>query len=130
MNRAIAMIAAGLLACACACAGKGGATVGGGGGGGGGGGSGAGAGDGDAARLCDGIRPKVEQLYRAEAQAKEPKRVDEAVSDNTTMVMNDCARAPRKVAKCVDGVASVPELEKKCLAPLDDEGTEGEALRR
>src|SRR5262245_628228 len=33
---------------------------------------------------CDGIRAKVEQLYRAEAQAKEPKRVDEAVADNAT----------------------------------------------
>jgi len=119
---AIAAIAAMLLACACS--GKGGATVGSGGGG------GSSSNDPDAAHLCDGIRGKVEQLYRAEAQAKEPKRVDEAVSDNTTMVLNDCAKAPRKVVKCVEGVASVPELEKKCLAPLDDEGTEGEALRR
>lgn len=122
MNRAIAMLAAGLLVCACS--GKGGATMGG-----GGGGTGTGTGDPDA-HLCDGIRPKVEQLYRAEAQAKEPKRVDEAVADNTTMVMNDCVRAPRKVAACVNGVSSVPELEKMCLVPLDEEGTEGEALHK
>ena len=112
---AVVAVAAALLACACS--GKGSATVG--------GGSGAGA-----ARSCDEIRAKVEQLYRAEAEAKEPKRVEEAVSDNTTMVMNDCARAPAKVVKCVNAVASVAELEKKCLAPLDDEGTEGEELRR
>ena len=116
---ATAAIAAALLACACS--GKGGATTGGGGGGGT---------DPGAAGLCDGIRAKVEQLYRGEAQAKEPKRVAEAVADNTTMVMNDCARAPAKVSRCVNGVSSVPELEKKCLVPLDDEGTEGEELRR
>jgi hypothetical protein len=119
-----AMAAMGLAAALCACSGKGGTTMGGGGSGGGG------AGSAGAASPCEGIRGKVEQLYRAEAQAREPKRVDEAVADNTTMVMNDCAKAPAKVARCVDGVASVPELEKKCLAPLDDEGTEGEELRR
>jgi hypothetical protein len=109
--RAMAALVAALLACACS--GKGSATVGGGSG----------------ARSCDEIRAKVEQLYRAEAQAKEPKRVEEAVSDNTTMVMNDCARAPAKVVKCVNGASSVAELEKQCLASLDDEGTEGEELR-
>jgi hypothetical protein len=46
------------------------------------------------------------------------------------MVMNDCAKDPAKVSRCVGAVASVPELEKKCLVQLDDEGTEGEALRR
>lgn len=115
---ALAAVAAALLACACS--GKGSTTVGGGGSSGGG----------SAARPCDEIRAKVEQLYRAEAQAKEPKRVEDAVSDNTTMVMNDCAKAPAKVVKCVNGVSSVAELEKKCLASLDDEGTEGEELRR
>ena len=122
-------IAAALLASACcgACGAPNGSTGPGGGGGGGGGGA---AGSDEAARLCGGIRGKVEQLYRAEAQAKEPKRVAEAVTDNTAMVMNDCAKAPAKVSKCVGAVASVPELEKKCLVQLDDEGTEGEELRR
>jgi len=112
-----ALAAMGVAAALCACSGKGGTTMGGGGGSAG-------------ASPCEGIRGKVEQLYRAEAQAREPRRVDEAVADNTTMVMNDCARAPAKVARCVNGVSTVPELEKKCLAPLDDEGTEGEELRR
>ena len=120
-------IAAALLTGACgACGAPNGSTGPTGGGGGGGGGSG----NDEAARLCGGIRAKVEQLYRAEAQAKEPKRVAEAVTDNTAMVMNDCAKAPAKVSKCVGAVASVPELEKKCLVQLDDEGTEGEELRR
>ena len=118
MNRAgrLAIAAAALLACACS--GKGGTTTVGGGN------------EGGEARTCEGIRPKVERLYRAEAEAKEPKRVDEAVADNTRMVMNDCAKAPATVARCVNGVSSVAELEKKCLVPLDDEGTEGEELRR
>ena len=78
---------------------------------------------------CDALRPKLEQLYRAEAQAKEPKRVDEAVADNTTMVMNDCARDPAKVSACVGKAQTVPEVEK-CLRPIDEEGTEGEELRK
>jgi hypothetical protein len=113
-------IAAAAALLACACSGKRGTAVGGGGGG----------GEGTGARPCEGIRAKVERLYRAEAEAKEPKRVDEAVADNTTMVMNDCARAPAKVAACVNDASSVADIEKKCLVPLDDEGTEGEALRR
>jgi hypothetical protein len=77
------------------------------------------------ATTCDGVRPRVEQLYRAEAQAKEPKRVEEAVADNTQMVMNDCAKDPAKTVPCLAKVATVSELEKDCLIPLDDEGTEG-----
>jgi hypothetical protein len=75
---------------------------------------------------CDGARPKVEALYRAEAQAKEPKRVDEAVADNTAMVMKDCAKQPDKTVACLGRVTTVAELEKDCLIPLDPEGTEGE----
>jgi hypothetical protein len=75
---------------------------------------------------CAAVRPKVEQLYRAEAQAREPKRVEEAVADNTTMVMNDCAKAPDKVAACIASATTVKDLEASCLAPIDDEGTEGE----
>jgi hypothetical protein len=82
------------------------------------------------AGACDGIRAKVEGLYRAEAQQKEPKRVDAAVSDNTTMVMNDCAKDPGKVTACIDKVSTVAELEAKCLRALDDEGTEGNELKR
>lgn len=71
---------------------------------------------------CATIRPKVEQLYRAEAQANEPKRVDEATADNTAMVMGDCAKAPDKVAMCVNAAQTVADLEKKCLERLDPEG--------
>lgn len=117
-----------LLACTVAggCSGKHDPTVG----GGTGGTTGTGTGTKAPPTACDGIRAKVEQLYRAEAQAKEPKRVDEAVADNTAMVMNDCAKAPAKVAACVNAASTVAELEKKCLIPLDEEGTDGEELRR
>lgn len=95
-------------------------------------GSGAGPGPGTGAKAtsCEELRPRVEAMYRAEAQAREPKRVEEAVADNTTMVLNDCAKAPDKVIACVNGVASVADLESRCLAPLDEEGSEGDALRR
>ena len=78
------------------------------------------------ATTCDGVRPRVEALYRGEAQQKEPTRVEEAVSDNTTMVMNDCTKDPGKLVPCLAKVATVAELEKTCLIPLDDEGTEGD----
>jgi len=78
------------------------------------------------ATTCDGVRSRVEALYRGEAQQNEPARVEEAVSDNTTMVMNDCTKDPVKLVPCLAKVATVGELEKTCLIPLDDEGTEGD----
>jgi hypothetical protein len=78
---------------------------------------------------CAAMRAKVEQLYRAEAQVKEPKRVDQFVADNTTMVMNDCAKAVDKTVACIERASTVAELEARCVRPLDDEGTEGNALQ-
>ena len=60
----------------------------------------------------------------------EPARLDEAVADNTAMVMNDCALAPDKVVACIGTAATVKDLEARCLAPIDDEGTEGDRLAR
>lgn len=108
------------LALVAACSGNGGGK------GPGGGGPGTGS---TAAGTCADLRAKVEQLYRADAEAKDPKRVDEAVADNTAMVMGDCAKQPAKIAPCV-GAATTVEAMEKCLGPLDDEGTEGEALRK
>jgi hypothetical protein len=79
---------------------------------------------------CDSLRPKLEQLYRAEAQQKEPKRVEEAVADNTQMVLNDCAKQPGRVIACVDRARTLAEIEASCVVPLDDEGTETEALKK
>jgi hypothetical protein len=79
---------------------------------------------------CEAMRGRVEQLYRAEAQAKEPSRVDAAVVDNTAMVMTDCAQDPDKVAACLAAATTVADLEARCLAPIDDEGTEGDKLTR
>ncbi|CAN5908707.1 hypothetical protein BH11MYX3_BH11MYX3_04780 [soil metagenome] len=78
---------------------------------------------------CDGARAKVEQLYRAEAQAKEPKRVEEAVADNNAMVLAECAKDPTAVSACIAKVSSLKELETTCVRQLDDEGTEGDALK-
>lgn len=77
------------------------------------------------ATTCEGVKPRVEQLYRAEAQQKEPKRVDDAVTDNTQMVMTDCSKDPAKIVPCLAKAPTVAALEKDCLIPLDDEGTEG-----
>ena len=77
-----------------------------------------------AAKTCDDVKPRVEQMYRSEAQSREPKRVDEYVADNTHMVMTDCAKDPAKAVPCLAKAGSIAELEKQCVVPLDDEGTE------
>ena len=77
---------------------------------------------------CDAVRAKVEELYRAAARGGDPVRVNEAVADNTTMVMNDCAKAPDKATACITAATTVHELEARCLEPLDDEGTEGDRV--
>ena len=82
------------------------------------------------AKTCDDVKSRIEQMYRSEAQAKEPKRVEEAVADNTAMVMNDCAKDPAKIVPCLARAGSIAELEQQCLIQLDDEGTEGQALVR
>lgn len=79
---------------------------------------------------CDGAKAKVETLYRADVTAEKPERQAEAVADNTQMVMNECVKAPDKVTACIAKVSTSTELEKQCLAQLDDEGSEGEALRK
>jgi hypothetical protein len=78
------------------------------------------------ADTCDGVKPRVEQLYRAEGQAKEPKRVEEYVADNTAMVMADCAKDPARFVPCIASAPTVGDLEKQCTVPLDDEGTEAD----
>lgn len=78
---------------------------------------------------CEGARAKIEQLYRAEAQAKEPKRVEEAVADNTAMVLGECAVNPAVVTACIARISTVKELEASCVRQLNDEGTEADALK-
>ena len=80
----------------------------------------------DNAKTCADVRSRVEQMYRDEARVKEPKRVEEAVADNTAMAMTDCAKDPAKAVPCLAGVPTIAELEKQCLIALDDEGTEGD----
>ncbi len=75
---------------------------------------------------CETARGKIEALYRLDAEVKEPKRIDEAVADNTAMVLADCAKAPERVVPCLAAAENLADVEKKCLVQLDDEGTEGE----
>jgi hypothetical protein len=82
------------------------------------------------ATACAAVRGKIEQLYRTEATAREPARVNEAVADNTAMAMADCARDPAKVSACITAVTTAAELDARCLLPIDDEGTEGDKLAR
>ncbi len=82
------------------------------------------------ATTCEGTRAKVLGLYRRELADQEPGRMTQLVTDNTTMVMNDCAKDPPRVIACIAAAATVADLERTCLLPLDDEGSEGDALRK
>jgi hypothetical protein len=100
---------------------------------GGGGGTGATGGTGAEAADCEAARAHVSQLYRADAgeqhAGKEPAVIDGIVADNTAMVMTECTRDPGRVARCAGAARSAAELERTCLAPLDDEGTEGDRFK-
>jgi hypothetical protein len=108
-----------VIACGCAC-----------GRGAGGGGTGGTGGGGSSAADCDAVAKHVADLYRADAadtmKGKDEKLLEQIVADNTKMVMAECAREPARVAGCAGQAKSAPELERTCLAPLDDEGTEGD----
>lgn len=102
-----------LLLTACACkqkAGEGGGT-----------GTATGA-SGDPA-ACDQLQGKVSGLYQAAAERT--KMTPEEVADNTAMVIAECRGAPDRVIACARKTTSVAQLESQCLAPLDDEGSEG-----
>lgn len=79
---------------------------------------------------CEAVRQKVERMYRSESTDKDAARLEGSIADNTAMVMNDCAKAPDKVVACINGSTTIAELEQNCLVQLDDEGSEGEALRK
>ena len=132
MNRVIAVALVTIVACACPKKG--------------GGGAGNGSAEGNGSNVvappaggCEGLRPQVEAMYRAEAQAKEPNRVEEAVADNTAMVMAECAKAPDRFSTCLAQAPkgtgaeaqawTAKDLETHCMPQLDDEGSEGDALR-
>ncbi len=91
-------------------------------------GDGSGTGTGTAS-TCDDIKDHVDGLYRADATAAKLEHVDETVADNVAMVMTDCAATPAKVAPCASKARTVAELEQRCLIPLDDEGSEGDAFQ-
>ena len=122
MKRVIAVVLVTIVACACPKKGGGRAGTG----------SAEGSGSNAVAPAqgtCEGVKAKIESLYRAEAQAKEPKRVEEAVADNTAMAMAECTKAPDRVAPCIAQAASLKDIEAICMPQLDDEGTEGDTLK-
>lgn len=124
VNRVLLALVA--TAAACACPPKKPAIIG--------AGSGSDAGSGSAvappASACDAMKTKVEAMYRTEAAAQEPKRAEEATSDNTAMVLGECAKAPDKVVPCLQSVTTVKDLEAKCMPQLSDEGSEADVLKQ
>ncbi len=127
----VVVVVAALAACACKGQGSGGGT-------GPGTGSGTGPGSGVAdASACDGQAEHVRGLYEAAAArvatGTPPPTATAAtagteVADNVAMVMAECKAAPARVVPCLRKVTAVAELERTCLAPLDDEGREGQVF--
>lgn len=73
---------------------------------------------------CERMTPKLRLLYRNDAQS------DEAIADNTAMVLAECNRAPDRVSACIAGVTTVKDLEAQCMPQLDEEGSEADVLVR
>ncbi len=71
------------------------------------------------AAKCDALKDKVAGLYQK--QLTDP--VDGEVDDNTHMILTDCRTDPARFLPCIEGAASVAQLERDCVIPLDDEGT-------
>jgi hypothetical protein len=117
---------AALVCVGCAC--KGSSS-----GGGTGPGTGTGSGSGSAKPVvgdpatCETIAAHVEDLYRASAERTQ--MTDGEVADNVAMVLRDCKAAPDRVVACVTKATAVAQLESQCLAPLDDQGSEGEQFK-
>lgn len=82
-----------------------------------------------AAARCDTLAERVATLYRAGATGLDAEAAERHVADGVAMVLADCAREPARVAPCVVAAADVATLERTCLIPLDDEGSEGDRFR-
>ncbi|MBK9032016.1 MAG: hypothetical protein IPL61_11930 [Myxococcales bacterium] len=76
---------------------------------------------------CDGIAAHVTELYQAAAERT--KMTEAEVADNVAMVLAECKTSADRVVACVTKATAVTQLESSCLAPLDDEGSEGERFR-
>lgn len=84
---------------------------------------------------CDGIVAHVTDLYRAaaersqQAEAERARMTEAEVADNVAMVLAECRTSADRVVACATKATAVTQLERTCLAPLDDEGSEGERFR-
>lgn len=82
-----------------------------------------------AVHACAALTERLAALYRAEAEAAgaTAEGLAEAVRDNSAMVLAECARR-REVLRCAQGATSAKELERTCLLPLPEDGSEAAAL--
>lgn len=77
---------------------------------------------------CEQLKPKIAGIYRAAAKPGD-QGAEQAVADNTAMILRDCQTAPSKFAACIQAAPDVATLERDCVIPLDDEGrAEGNAF--
>lgn len=121
--RGLAWILVAALAAACACK-QGGSEEVTGPGTGTGSGTGTGTGTGVTPKpgACDQLEAHVGALYQAGAERT--KMTPEEIADSTAMVLGECRAAPDRVGGCAKAATSIAQLEA-CLAPLDDDGSEG-----
>jgi hypothetical protein len=89
------------------------------------------------AKGCDDLRGSIEAIYRREpapapAAGEDPAKAaalqQEILADNVDMVLRDCRREPGRFVPCIKAASSATQLERDCLIPLDEEGSEGAAF--
>ena len=77
---------------------------------------------------CEAHTDKISALYRTDAgdppeDADQKARYEEAIADNTHLVLADCRTSPARFAPCIESATSVAFLETSCVIPLDEAGT-------
>lgn len=75
------------------------------------------------AAACDGLIERVRGLYQAQGGLG-----DDELGDAVAMVIKECKAAPSQVVPCAERAATAADLERTCLPPLDDEGSEGKVF--
>lgn len=77
---------------------------------------------------CAAIRQPLQVAYSAVPAGHAGQPNAEVVADNVAMMMRECDLAPAHVIACVNAHPVAAEITQLCTAPIDDNGSEGNAI--
>ena len=77
---------------------------------------------------CAAIRQPLQVAYAADSKDEAELANGAVVADNIAMMMRECELAPTRVIGCVNTHRVAAEITQLCTSPIDDAGSEGQAL--